>query len=189
MMSTAPAPKKNLPHKKRITKKLKSINQAEDLMQQTKQIHQASQFQQEQPLQSTQSALQYQTQSQPQDLNGFQQQLQAHEIQALHQQQHSQIIQQTKQNESKSPLYTNQMENLMMVQQYPAAVKVEPLNMLQSAQSLFSCELCGSQCSNQFEFFAHLKTHYEPKTTLDCSQKQNDVSKTQKRYISSEFYN
>lgn len=179
-----PAPKKNLPHKKRITKKLKHINQPEEQtqlnmqIQQNKTIQQVTQLQQPQQLQSSQTTLQYSNQQQV--LNNFQQQMQAHEIQPMHQQQqrhqHSQIIQQTKQDESKSPLYTNQMENLMVVQQYPnptanSQVKVKPLNVLQSTQNIYSCEICGNQSRNQFEFFAHLKSHYEPKTTLEHQQK------------------
>lgn len=172
-----PAPKKNLPHKKRITKKLRNINQQDEQMQSNIAIHQSKQMHQtSQQMQSTQAALHYQNQQQAQDLNEFQQQLQAHEVQSL--QQHSQIIQQTGQNENKSSLYTNQMDNLMIVQQFPAInsnsqVKVKPLITLQSAQNTYSCELCGNQSRNQYEFFAHLKSHYEP-TASERSQKQDD---------------
>lgn len=131
------APKKSLPHKKRITKKLKSISPTEDQLP----IH----------LQQTH----YQTQLHP-----YHQQQQHHTaVISLAPQSHSQSSQIIQHATAVSPNGQQQL----LCQNQPMSSSV----ITQHHSIPFSCELCGLQSNSQLDFFNHLKMHYEPSHTSE----------------------
>lgn len=142
--ANAQAPRKSLPHKKRITKKLKNICPSEEQLQtQVQQAH-------------------YETQ-----LHSYQQQhhtdamrLTTPHQHALQPSQSSRIIQHatptTETANARRSLCENQLQAQNMSMGMPSSV------ITQHHSSPFGCELCGFQSNSQLEFFNHLKLHYEP---------------------------
>lgn len=162
-MAHAQAPKKTLPHKKRITKKLKSLSPIEEQLQ--------LQFQQ----------AHYQTQLHP-----YHQPQQHHtavislapQQQSLPSSQSTQIIQ----NAASAPTVVSSDHQLMCQSQLQS--QTVPMGMSSSSSSVithlpamaFSCELCGFQSDIQLDFFNHLKLHYEPTHETTAMKTENQKS-------------
>lgn len=153
------APRKSLPHKKRITKKLKSISPIEE------QLHLHLQ------------QAHYQTQ-----LHTYQQQQQHHHTavislasqpHSLQSSQSSQIIQHatstTVASDDQQLLCQNQMQAQNVSMGMPSTSSV----ITQHHSTPFSCELCGLQSDSQLDFFNHLKMHYEPSHTNVSMKTEN----------------
>lgn len=134
------APKKSLPHKKRITKKLKSISPIDEL----------------------------QTHVQPNS-----------EVQYQHLS-HTSFLQQPKVVES-SRIQIIQASDFSAAQTLTIQNAPEKPQAQASQVALFTCELCGYQCSAQLCFFHHLKIHYEPSgatmkiETIKSSEAENSI--------------
>lgn len=153
-------PKKNLPHKKRITKKLKNISPTTMDDQMHIQI----------------SDLSYHLSPSGGDTNL----VSAHEVQQF-----------LSSSSSSSSTHQNVSLNLTMNSQQPIQLttsRVERLNNVKDATTFndsnhrhfanqpiapnsmssvllhFTCQLCGAQIDEQYEFYTHLKRHYEPTT-------------------------
>lgn len=136
--ANAQAPKKSLPHKKRITKKLKSISPTTE-----EQMHIQLQHQ---------SGLHYQTQLHSHHTAVINLTPQSHSLQSS---QPTQIIQHA------TPA-TNDPQLLCQNQHQAHNMSMSSSVITQHHSTPFACELCGMQSSTQLEFFNHLKMHYEP---------------------------
>lgn len=155
---TPNAPRKSLPHKKRITKKMKSISPTDEQLQMQ--------------LQQTQY------QSAPMYMYEQQQQQQSTS-------QASQIIQHGEPSPTDTATHHLMCQNQLHVQHVPlemdhsspppAPPQPSSSSVIQQHQSTqFACELCGMQATSQLEFFNHLKVHYEP-TNANDSMKLSDL--------------
>lgn len=152
------APKKNLPHKKRITKKLKSISPTDVEIQ--------MQLNDQQPKYQLQldNIEQY-------GLNEFQSQLETHQQHqptsnqnvTLNLALNSQPIQLT----TKEPPDTAQFLNSASYSSQTIQMPAESNPVLPAPN--YSCELCGMEADSQLAFFNHLKLHYEPNVTTASS--------------------
>lgn len=138
------APRKSLPHKKRITKKLKNIcPNKEQLEIQLQQAHYETQLHSYQQHHHTEvigltTAHQHSLQS-------------SHSSQIIHQ-----VTPTTETANDRRSLRENQLQAQNMSMGMPSSV------ITQHHSCPFACELCGSQSDSQLEFFNHLKMHYEP---------------------------
>lgn len=150
--ANAQAPKKSLPHKKRITKKLKSLGPIEGQLQiHLQQAHYQTQLHP------------YHQQQQQQHTAVISLKPQQHSIQSS---QSSQIIQHAtptvvSSNDQQQLLCQNQLQNVSMGMSSSSSVITQHHSMP------FACELCGFQSDSQLEFFNHLKMHYEPSHPSD----------------------
>lgn len=148
------APKKNLPHKKRITKKLKSISPTDDQIRMDILDH--SKY-------SLDLVDQY-------GLNEIQSQLETHQPAStpnqhqditLHLTSNSQQpIQLTTTRHHKEPITSQYLSSNQFSEHNGIQLPVQPMNPVQPTH--FSCELCGMSAESQLSFYHHLKLHYEP---------------------------
>lgn len=161
------APKKNLPHKKRITKKLKSISPNLDQMQAVDAtyhshhhdlIHLQTQHEHSFSISNHQ-------QNETLNLTLNQQPIQLTTPRVTH---HNQT---TAQNQGEymasdhfSNSHTNGLHSVQM-QQIPETIT--------ETQSRFTCEICGMQSESQLGFFHHLKLHYEPEPMSNTEKIEN----------------
>lgn len=162
-------PKKNLPHKKRITKKLKNISPTMD-----DQMH----------IQI--SDLSYHLSPSGGDTNL----VSAHEVQQFLSSSTQQNVSLNLTMNSQQPiqLTTSRVERLNNVKEattfsesnhrHFASQSIAP-NPMSSVLLHFTCQLCGVQIEEQFEFYTHLKMHYERTTTMTVT---NDVKVENSRH-------
>lgn len=134
--ANAQAPRKSLPHKKRITKKLKSISPTTE-EQLHIQLHQAH----------------YQTQLHSHHTAVINLTPQSHSLQSS---QSTQIIQHA------APVTVTANDPQLLCQNQHQAHNMSSSVITQHHSTPFECELCGLQSNTQLEFFNHLKMHYEP---------------------------
>lgn len=161
------APKKSLPHKKRITKKLKSISPSVDQMHNEHiyhPLHDISHLHRQAHHEPTSYALSNQHQNETLDLAMNHQPIQLTTSRVNH---HSQSAAQSEYLQPDH--YANAADttnSIHQLQQIPIAESVQ-----QTIQtSRFACEICGMQAQTQLSFYNHLKLHYEPETVSDCSK-------------------
>lgn len=164
-------PKRNLPHKKRITKKLKSISPSVDQMHAVDSVyhmhHDMNNLQRQSQHEQSYSVSNHQ-QNETLNLTLNQQPIQLTT---------SRVNQTTNQTDYiQSDHYANATDatnsiHSVQLQQMPIS-ETQPT--IQAAQ--FSCELCGMSTQSQLGFFNHLKLHYEPETASnqqDCDKMEN----------------
>lgn len=183
------APKKNLPHKKRITKKLKSISPTDDQMHM--QIQEQSAYHAHLDMLNQHDVDIIRTQSQQEHLNRLASN--AHQTTSLNLTMNSQPIQLTttranhqSKNLTESAYSTashfsngsNLSHAAVQMELHSNHISESP-NHLHTAQ--FTCEICAIQITSQFDFFKHLKFHYEPEPTnhtkIECIRSlNNDVA-------------
>lgn len=141
------APRKSLPHKKRITKKLKSISPSIDHMQSSDAEYQSEMIHlsHDQPY----SISNQQNETLNLTLN--------HPIQLT-----------TTRVEHQAPNETDYIPSDYNASE--SAIQMQPLssNIAESQSSRFTCDICGMQYQTQLGFFNHLKLHYEPEPPVIC---------------------
>lgn len=145
------APKRNLPHKKRITKKLKSISPSVELMQandSTYQLHQDMTHLQR----HDEFSISNQQQNETLNLTLNQQPMQLTTSRA------SQNVYKTEYMPSDH--YTDASDATNSIH----SVQLHQMSIPEPQQQVarFACEICGMQTQSQLSFFHHLKLHYEP---------------------------
>lgn len=165
-------PKKNLPHKKRIAKKLKTISPTDDRMHaQTpdaptygNQMHVIGQhdigvvqnYAHSDRLNRIASSQQHQTTSLNLTMNAQPIQLTTTRVDPA--KQHTQdTAYSTAHSFADQSLHSVHMD-------LHASELPDPRSNLQPGQQQFSCEICAVQTTSQLEFYRHLKCHYEPET-------------------------
>lgn len=154
------APKKNLPHKKRIPKKLKSISPTADQMQlQLSDLSYPAHINADVNLQDQQMHL-----SSPQNVS-------------LNLAMNSQPIQ----------LTTNRLDHSVKQSTYISTNNFETnQNEVQTIQIPvlpFTCQLCGVQTEEQYDFYTHLKLHYEPEKVVTTAPSINIKHETNRNIV------
>lgn len=164
--ANAQAPRKSLPHKKRITKKLKNICPSEEQLQiQLQQAHYESQ------LHPYHHSLQQQ-QHHPTDAMGLTTPHQ-HSLQSSQSSQNIQHVTPTTETAiDRQSLCRNQLQAENMSMGMASSV------ITQHHSSPFACELCGIQTDSQLEFFNHLKMHYEPSHPSESMKTESQKPET-----------
>ncbi|XP_031617304.1 asparagine-rich zinc finger protein AZF1 [Contarinia nasturtii] len=130
--------KKSLPHKKRITKKLKIISQHNDLAHLQPQSH------------HEQSTLNLTMNQQPIQLT-------TRVNQSSNQTDYIQSDHFANTSEAANSMHTVQLHQMTITETQPTRYTACDIQK-------FTCELCGAQTQSQLGFFNHLKLHYEPET-------------------------
>lgn len=164
------APKKNLPHKKRITKKLKSISHSVDQMvDQTYHSQHAHdlthiQSQHEQPTYSVSNH--QQNDSLNLTMNQQPIQLTTRVNQSTNQTEYIQSDHFASTSEATNSMHTVELQQMPITEPQSARFTCD--------MAKFSCEICGVQTQSQLSFFNHLKLHYEPETIpQNCTKIDN----------------
>lgn len=155
-------PKRNLPHKKRITKKLKSISPSVDQMQAVDSIYQMHQDMTNLHRQSHHDqsySVSSHQQNETLNLTLNQQPIQLTTSRAANQTDYIQSDHFTNAADATSSMHSVQLQQMPIPESQPTI-----------PTSRFSCEICGMDAQSQLEFFNHLKLHYEPET---ASNQQN----------------
>lgn len=168
------APKKNLPHKKRITKKLKSISPNVDQMQASidpTAYHHHNDIQRHSSLQEQSYSVvtdhhhhshHQQQQNETLNLALNSQPIQLTTTQRIDGHHQPGTIESTNQNEFiTSEQFNSQMHQISMPESSITTAAHTAQSAIQSV-ARFSCELCGMQAETQLNFYNHLKLHYEP---------------------------
>lgn len=158
------APKKSLPHKKRITKKLKSISPNIDQMQAVDQAyqnhHDMTHLQRRSHHDQTYSVpSHHQNETMNLAINSQPIQLTTSRID-----QSAEFIA-TDQFSGTNSMHAVQMQHMSIAEEQSARCHVR-----------FACEICGMQAQTQLAFYHHLKLHYEPEISanaLNCKIEGN----------------
>ncbi|XP_055296303.1 uncharacterized protein LOC129565422 [Sitodiplosis mosellana] len=152
-------PKKNLPHKKRITKKLKSISPSVDQMQAVDSMyhmhHDMANLQRQSHHDQSYSVSSHQ-QNETLNLTLNQQPIQLttpRVNQAVNQTDYIQSDHFANAADATSSIHSVQLQQMPISEAQPT---------IQAAR--YSCEICGMHVQSQLAFFNHLKLHYEPET-------------------------
>lgn len=154
------APKKNLPHKKRITKKLKSISPSIEQMQAIETTYHLQQDMTH--LQGHSQHDQYSISNQQNETLNL----------TLNQQPMQLTTSRTNQNTTEyiqSDHFANASDatnSIHSVQLQQISITESPHRAIQTAR--FACEICGMQAQTQLSFFHHLKLHYEPEIVTNA---------------------
>lgn len=168
------APKKNLPHKKRITKKLKSISPSVDQMQAVDSVyhmhHDMSSMQRHHE-QSFPVSSHQQNETLNLTLNQQPIQLTTPRVnQTANQTEYIPADHFASATDATNSIHSVQLQQMPIPEAQPT---------IQAAR--FSCEICGMQAQSQLAFFNHLKLHYEPETApnqQNCDKMENIRSAT-----------
>lgn len=170
-------PKKNLPHKKRITKKLKTISPNDDRMHaQTPdsigypmQMHGINHhdidsmpnYLHSDHLSRLSTNQQHQTTSLNLTMNAHAQPIQLTTNRVEQPKHHHTPETSFSQSFSGQSIQAVHLDTIHSVQSN--GMSVSRSHLLHSSQ--FTCEICSTQTTSQFEFYKHLKYHYEPDVT------------------------
>lgn len=162
------APKKNLPHKKRITKKLKSISPNVDQMQPADmpyQTHNDITHLQRQSHHDQSYSVSNHQQNETLNLTLNPQPIQLTTSRVSH---HNQATN-NQTDYIPSDHYSNQPDaNAMHSVQLHQMPIAEPQPSIHTAR--FACDICGMQAETQLGFFNHLKLHYELEAPTNQAQ-------------------
>lgn len=155
------APKKSLPHKKRITKKLKSISPNVDQMHSIdatyKSHHDMSHLQTQSHHEQSFSVSSHQ-QNETLNLAMNPQPMQLTTTRIDHTQNQTEFIT-PDQFGSANSMHAVQMQQMPISEQQPTIQTTR-------CHARFACEICGMQAQTQLAFYHHLKLHYEPEVQV-----------------------
>lgn len=158
------APKKSLPHKKRITKKLKSISPNMDQMQAVDSIYQSHHDMTH--LQGKSHYEHHFSVSDHQQNETLNLAMNSQPIQLTTSRiDHNQSTNQTDYIPSDQYTAANSMHAVQM-QQMPID-EHQPNIQSTRCHARFACEICGMQAQTQLAFYHHLKLHYEPEISTN----------------------